>query len=352
MHGVQSMKILAFISDRILLIFGNMLGMIALTIFLFALGNSAGDVVLIVITWTSVLCLYLGTQYIQRKRYFNQLDEALNGLERRYLIAELMEPSHRLEDKLYQEILHQSNKSVIEKINQLEEEQQDYKEYIESWIHEVKGPITTMNLICENSREINDETQWQEQTRKQQAELAKIENYVEMALFYARSEAVYKDYHIHELDLKPVVRDVITKNKHHLIQSKMQVHIGFETATVYSDEKWIAFIINQIILNAIKYKKNDKRMIEITVEPLPEALQLIITDHGIGIPESEVKRIFEKGFTGTNGRMPGKTSTGIGLYLCRKLCLKLDIGIKAESKEQEYTKIILTFPVSSYLTKM
>lgn len=346
------MKLTAYIIDKILLILGNLLGMVALGFYLLVLGNSFDDILLICTVWIVVMVLYLGGQYAQRKRHFDEIDDLLENLERCYLIAEMIEPSYCLEDKLYREILRKSNKSVIEKINQLEEEQQDYKEYIESWIHEVKGPLTTMNLICENSRALENEAARQEQIRKLLAELGSVENYVDMALFFARSEAVYKDYHIHELDLKPIVLQTIAKNKQYLIQNRMQIKIGFEQAVVYSDEKWILFILGQILLNAVKYKKPDGAAIEINVEDMPKAVRLTILDNGIGIKENEIKRIFEKGFTGTNGRISGSKSTGIGLYLCRKLCAKLDIGIDAESVEHEYTKIILTFPVSNYLTKM
>lgn len=115
--------------------------------------------------------------------------------------------------------------------------------------------------------------------------------------------------------------------------------------------KWIAFILNQLILNAVKYRRDAEPRIRIFTEKTDHGVFLMVADNGLGIPEEELPRIFDKGFTGSNGRT-NRPSTGMGLYLCRKLCLKLGIEINAESIENNGTKIILAFPVSSYLAKL
>jgi signal transduction histidine kinase len=225
------------------------------------------------------------------------------------------------------------------------------KEYIESWVHDIKTPLTAINLICENNK--ND------YTKKIQRETGIIENQVENVLYYARMEQVYKDYMIHSVNLKNVVLNSVRRNKLYFIQGKMQVNVEFDDIMVSTDEKWIEFLLNQIFLNAIKYRTNENAHIDITTNKQDKNIELIIEDNGIGIPKEDIGRIFEKGFTGSNGRRDikkdnstdyniSKKATGIGLYLCKNLCDKLDIGIRCESEEGRYTRMILTFPDSDY----
>ena len=219
--------------------------------------------------------------------------------------------------------------------------QEEYKEYIEIWIHEIKLPIATSKLIIENNKS--------DVTRNIDDELNKIEDYVEQALFYARSNTVEKDYIIRKVNLKDIVNGVIKKNKNVLISEKIKVDIYDIEKEVYIDSKWIAFILNQIIANSIKYSRNEERMIDISAKDLKDCVTLCIKDNGIGIRSEEIARVFEKGFTGTNGRINGKKSTGIGLYLCKKLCDKLGVGISLVSNENDGTEVKLVFPKGSYI---
>ena len=196
-------------------------------------------------------------------------------------------------------------------------------------------------MIIENNKN--------EVTKSIDEELRKIENYTEQALFYARSNTVEKDYYIKKVVLKEVVNDSIKKNKNILIHEKILVNVHDLEVEVYIDNKWIEFILNQIIQNSIKYKKENINLeIEIYAKTGKENVVLYIKDNGIGIKQGELTRVFEKGFTGTNGRLIGKKSTGIGLYLCKKLCIKLGITIKLNSVQNVGTEIQLIFPKSSY----
>ncbi len=192
-----------------------------------------------------------------------------------------------------------------------------------------------------------------EVTRSIDEELNKVENYIEQALFYARSNMVEKDYYIKENSLKDIVNESIKKNKTILIQNKMIINIHDLEKTVHTDSKWIVFILNQIIQNSVKYKKQDNNSeIEIYSKQGKENVVLYIKDNGIGIKSGEVTRVFEKGFTGTNGRLQNKKSTGIGLYLCKKLCDKLGIAIELNSAQNEGTEIRLVFPKGSYISNL
>ena len=178
--------------------------------------------------------------------------------------------------------------------------------------------------------------------------LDKIENYTEQALFYARSNTVEKDYIIRKIELKDIVNASILKNKTQLIQNKISINTKELDRIVYTDSKWCIFIISQLLQNAIKYSKSENKQIEIYSEEKRENTVLHIKDNGIGINKKELTRVFEKGFTGENGRITGKKSTGIGLYLCQKLCKKLCIGIEIKSEKKLGTEVQLFFPKGSF----
>ena len=336
------MRFTDYLKDKILIILLNISALFFLDIFLILVNNSLNTIVIISFVWIIVLTVYMLIEYYGRNKFFKKIDNTLDELDKKYLISELMDDSYRLEDKKYKNIIRRSNKSVIERINQLEDEQKEYKDYIESWVHEIKLPITTMELICENNKN--------EITRKLQAELSRIDNFVEIILYYARLDNVYKDYIIKEIDLSEVVYETISKNKTYFIQNKMMMDVNC-AHTVFSDKKWLMFIINQILINSTKYKREPVGKISIYTEAVKDGVRLYIEDNGIGIEKSEINRIFDKGFTGTNGRQ-NKKSTGIGLYLCKKLCMKLGIEIYAESEINKYTRIILLFPKDDYLSKL
>lgn len=189
-----------------------------------------------------------------------------------------------------------------------------------------------------------------EVTKSIDEELDRVEDYIEQALFYARSNTVEKDYYIKKTKLKDIVNESIKKNKNVLIGEKISINVHDVDFEVSTDNKWIVFIINQLIQNSRKYRKqNEKLEIEIHAKQGVENVILYIKDNGIGIKKGEITRVFEKGFTGTNGRLSNKKSTGIGLYLCRKLCDKLGIAIELNSIQNEGTEIRLVFPKSSYI---
>ena len=273
--------------------------------------------------------------YLRKNKYINEINSIIDGLEEKYLIAEVIEKPKREEDLAYYKILKRTNKSMLENVTKVKTTQKDYKDYIESWVHEIKIPITSAKLLCENNKS--------EITNKIDEEVEKINNYVEQALFYARLDQVSNDFMIRKINLADVVRNVLARNKKIMIQNNMKVEVKDLSVDVFSDEKWLEFILNQIIINSIKYKKEQNATITISSVENKENVFLKIKDNGIGIKESEINRIFDKGFTGTNGRNQ-KKSTGIGLYLCKRLCEELDMNLTAKSKENEYTEITIIIP--------
>ena len=261
--------------------------------------------------------------------------KAAEQLSERYLISEVMELPEQAEDQVYYQLLKMAGKSMLEQIGEVERERLEYKEYIEQWIHEIKTPITAMKLLCENHR-----MDW---TKELLLELEKTNRFTEQALYYARSEHTEKDYSVREMALSQVVHQAIADNKYLLLQSGMRLEVEEMQDTVYSDEKWMRFILNQLIANAVKYR-TEQPVLRISTHKRQDQVVLVVEDDGIGIAASDLPRIFEKGFTGQNGRMV-QQSTGIGLYLCKRLCEKLGIGITAESSEHG-TAISLSFHIN------
>lgn len=337
-----SMGYFDYMKDRAVVLLAHTTGIFLLSIYLHLIGNSSDSIILIAGIWIGSVALFFAVDYYRRRRYFKNLFALLGELENPYLISEVMESSLHLEDRLYREVLRKSNKSVIEKINKLEDAQRNYKEYIETWIHETKLPLTAATLICENKKS--------EESRKILVEHKKIEQQIQQVLFYARMEYTSKDYLIHRVNVRDMVLEAIAANKSYFIQSGIQIVLELleePPVIIATDEKWVVFMLNQVFSNCIKYRKQDAPCIRIYGEQGWQQYSLIIEDNGIGIAKEDVRRIFDKGFTGRNGRT-GKQSTGIGLYLCKGLCDRLGIGITCETKEGKYTRMIFTFPNSDF----
>ena len=287
-----------------------------------------------------LLIVALIIEYGKKKRFYDTLKQNMSELDDKYLISEIIDTPDFFDGKILKETLQDAGKSMLENVNKYEHLQEDYKEYIELWIHEIKTPIAASKMIIENNKT--------ETTKSIEEELDKIENYTERALFYARSNTVEKDYIITKSNLKEIVNLSILKNKSSLLSNKINIDLHDLEEIVYTDSKWTVFIISQIIQNSIKYSKNENRKIEIYAKSKNEKVILYIKDNGIGIKKGEITRVFEKGFTGTNGRVQNKKSTGIGLYLCKKLCNKLGIGIELNSEQDEGTEVRIVFPKNSY----
>lgn len=280
-------------------------------------------------------------EYYSKKNYYDTVKSRIRELQEEYLIMEVLPKADFTEANILEDAIRDIGKSMLENVNKYKYLQEDYKDFIELWIHEIKIPIATSKMIVENNKN--------EITASINEELDKIDNYTEQALFYARSNTVEKDYIVRKIQLKEIVNASILKNKAQLIQNKISIDTKNLDETVCTDSKWCIFIINQIIQNSIKYSKNADRQIEIYGERKKENIILYIKDNGIGIKESEITRVFEKGFAGENGRITGKKSTGIGLYLCKKLCDKLCIGLELNSKKDEGTEVKLIFPNNSFI---
>lgn len=312
---------------------------LTINIFLMTL-KSSGYLMLYVTAAVSlgvILGMYL--DYARIRRFLMEIRQNVDEIDEKYLVADLLAKPEISEEEIICDILKTMELSMAGRVSDYRRRSEEYKEYVETWVHEVKIPISTARMIIENHRSDSVEESGI------MDEVERISTYVEQALFYARSEAVEKDYYVKSLNLSEVVGSALTARKKSLISMKASIDMtGLEDATeVLSDGKWLTFILGQIIDNSIKYAKADEKLsLTFFVREDEGRRSLVIKDNGIGMKEEENDRAFEKGFTGTNGRI-GKASTGIGLYLCKKLCLRLGHDINLESKLGEGTSVIITF---------
>lgn len=200
-------------------------------------------------------------------------------------------------------------------------------DYYTIWVHQIKTPIAAMRLMLQNEDSVL--------ARQLQEEVQRIEQYVEMVLVFLRLDSESRDYVFREQELDPIVREAVKKFAGQFIRKKLSLQYEPLQAKVLTDEKWLAFVIEQILSNALKYTQSGGIRIY-----LEEPLTLCIQDTGIGIAPEDLPRVFEKSFTGYNGRGDKKAS-GIGLYLCREICRNLGHGIVMRSSLDEGTTVKL-----------
>lgn len=270
----------------------------------------------------------------KKMKFYGELEKCLESLDKKYLLSELVEQPEFLEGQVCYEILKETDKAMCDEIGMYKLQVKEYREYIEMWLHEVKTPIASMKLMASNNRN--------EVTDSMAEELEKVDYYLEQVLYYARSNAVDKDYIIKEIALEPIIKRCIRKNAKSMIQQKVKVDLGNLNAIVFADSKWLEFIINQIIVNSIKYHSEDAA-IRFYIKEEKYQVILFIEDNGIGISAADLPRVLEKGYTGTTGRKFAK-STGMGLYLCDKLCNKMGLTFGITSEFEKGTTVSIGFP--------
>lgn len=339
MNGKQYLK------NQLPVMLVNMSGLLLLMMFLPACGMGFQSVLLIAFVWLSVLGIYLTVTFFSRKKYLDKLQQMSERLEEKYLLAEVMEKPMRADDEVFYRLMKAAEKSMLEKIGKIERERKEYKEYIEQWVHEAKTPVTAMRLLCENNRSEFTRELFMELF----IELEKINRYTEQALYYARSEHTEKDYSVREIALEEVIHGAVADNRYLLRLNQVKIVLEETETIVYTDEKWIRFILDQFIANAVKYRSGHPA-IRFYADNRGGQVLLYVEDNGIGIPPGDLPRIFEKGFTGENGRLvPG--ATGIGLYLCQKLCDRLGIGLEVRSGKTG-TIFVLIFQINYFTAEM
>lgn len=275
----------------------------------------------------SIHLFFYVKQHGERMRIFKNI---------RILAAELPEPKTLAEEDL-QNMIRALKRSLEMREMELQTERKESLDYYTTWVHQIKTPIAAMKMILEQ-----EDT---EEHRELLGELFRIEQYVEMVLSYLRLGSEISDYVFQEYDLDTIIRQAVHKYASWFIRRKIRLHYEPVNLKVLTDEKWLLFIIEQILSNSIKYTQQG----QVTITATPDKI-LKIADTGIGIAPEDLPRIFDKGFTGYNGRSH-KKSTGIGLYLCKMASERLSHRISVSSTPGVGTTVSIDLHTSKMMVE-
>lgn len=307
------MKLSEYLKDKVYFIIVNLICISIIILLLLAFKVRFSLIMVVTFLFITENILLLMIDYFRKKTFYTSLSQKLEELDKKYLILEMMSRPSFYEGKILYDTIYETDKSMIENVNEYLSNIEDFKDYIEMWIHEVK----------------------------------KLNDYVDQVLYYVRSNYAENDYIIKENNLDKIIKDVILKNKDELLLNNINIETNIKGNKVLTDSKWLEFILNQIINNSIKYKKDNDSIIKIESFKENDKTILSIYDNGIGINKKDIKNVFKKSFTGENGRNLSK-STGMGLYIAKRLCDKLGHKILIESEKNEYTIVKIIFGNNDY----
>ena len=299
----------------------RMIGLfLILAVAIFALVFSMYDIKLEAILYASMLCLtagllFEGVHLISYLRRHAEQQKRLQGLPVFY--SELP-PPRTLAEKDLQEMVQKLGEQYTAVTTDWQRQQKESLDYYSAWVHQIKTPISSMKMILQQ-----EDT---EENHLLSAELFRIEQYTEMALQYLRLDSKTNDFVFQQYDLDSIIRQAIRKYAPQFILRKIRLIYEPVSMTILTDEKWMLFLLEQLLSNAIKYTPHGSVTISVTPEKV-----LQVADTGIGIAPEDLPRIFEKGFTGYNGRAD-KKSTGLGLYLCQQAAKKISVSLSVTSE--------------------
>lgn len=332
----------AYLADRLapLAVGAAALAFCALVMVVYGLDAAAVGFVCAVLVIAAAVALVL--DWLHRHAFYRSLAETLEALDDTYLATELVERPGFAEGALFFDALDRESKAMRDRVAAERRRQREYREYVETWVHEVKTPIAAARLIAKNNPSAAMDAV--------DAEVDAIEGYVEQALYYSRGTSLDRDFQVREVVLADVVHDALRRKARTLIGARVVPELGGLDFTVRADPKWLSFVIGQVLVNSAKYRRpgEGEGHVRVFAERRETGLDawetvLSIEDDGVGIPASDVGRVFDKGFTGENGRRFAR-STGMGLYLVRQLCEKMGLTAWASSEEGVGTTVCLGFP--------
>ncbi len=284
---------------------------------------------------------FLTYEYYRKNNFYKQIHKMLQ-VEGSFNYLLNAEDAKTSEQKAYIKLLSKIYENNSEKISEYEEQHREYIYFINQWVHQMKTPVSIINLILQDEKD----EEYKDTFNSIGEENEKISSGLEMMLSHARLNEFNLDFKVESVDITSVVRKVINHNKksliHNFIFPKVQ---GEENIMVETDEKWIYFVINQIFINAIKYSREavkENKYIVFNMEASESKVILSISDQGIGIPKEDLSRVFQAFFTGKNGRRTAE-STGMGMYLSKRVCDKLGHGLMVESEEGQWSKFSIEF---------
>ncbi|MCR5431095.1 MAG: sensor histidine kinase [Lachnospiraceae bacterium] len=333
------MTLSGFIKDRILGYVIRITALVMIVIFMFAFKLQVQAITAVITVLVIAVVSFEAWEYCRKKNFYNRVMKALEDIDKKYLVSEMFDKPGFYEGDILVEVLNESNKSMAENVAKYRRKSKEFREYIEMWVHEAKLPLATMRLMCHNNPGIEN---------KMAVQLGRIDDYIENVLYYARSENAEQDYVIKEVSLKKTFGNVAVKNRETLQMIDAVIETDGLDIGVMTDGKWLEFIFGQLMANSIKYYSPERQLIiSVRAEKTDDRITVYFRDNGIGIDAADLPKVFEKSFTGQNGRKDSK-STGMGLYIVKNLCERLEHGITIESVKDEYTEVKLVFTKNDF----
>lgn len=340
------MKFIDFLKDRIAYIICYFISIslailvMYLTISIKVLYFPMQNVLYAYIVSVVIFLIFLIYEYSKVKVFYKQLNEAFNSKNIIESIININE-TKTIEQKHIANMLKKLHKAYVNKIYKYEEIQKEYSNFINQWVHQMKTPVSVINLILQEE----NASEFKEVFDSIGEENEKISQGLNIMLYNARMNEFNHDFNVEYIDIVLILRKVVNDNKKLLIRNSIFPKIARQTAMVQTDKKWIYFVINQIVINAIKYTSvaiRDKKVINFNIEENDKQIVLSIEDNGIGIPNEDLGRVFNAFFTGKNGRKTSE-STGMGMYLAKRICGELGHKLYVESEEGKGTKFFIVF---------
>lgn len=331
-----------FLKDRWLLLVAWLI-MFVLTVLVFWLIPHSpldwGTVGYLFLMQAVLLVFFLSISYVAKRRFWQKLSPKPGDI----LLQNYLHGARSVEEERIEKYINQLIGEHQELMQQVVRNQEEQKEYIDSWVHEIKVPLAASRLLLHAVEfDIPDD-----KFILLENELTRINEYVEQVLYVSRLDSFSKDYLVQEVSIKSVIQPVLRSQANYFIQKNLHYEVEGGDQFILTDEKWLSFIFNQLLSNAVKYTP-DNGQLTIQIDKDDQGTYLRLIDNGIGIPAEDLRRIFDKGFTGENGRKTDTHSTGLGLYLAKNLAKELGIELTAVSTVGKGTMMTLFFPLLSY----
>jgi len=292
-----------------------------------------GEIIYILMFNTFILVCFLAFKYYQNRQLYRVLKNGLASLNDVFLELGSSDLSQKIsellkeQNSLYEDEIQKSNKIHNEHLN-----------FINQWVHQMKTPLSVIQLQLQDY-------EGEEKAAGIEEEVNKLNKGLNMAMYYARIDSFQKDFLVDLISLKKLVFDTVNEEKKVFIKNQIAPRVEIEPELeVYSDAKWLKFVIEQLIINGVKYSKGKGKELIIKAIKEKKEIKLSVIDEGVGIPSKDIKRVFDPFFTGENGRKFGE-STGMGLYIAKEVCKHLGHEIEIKATVNEGTNVTITFKI-------
>ena len=325
--------------------------LLAIVLDVAVVGTDLAGLVLMLVAGAAALALALG--YARDQRFYRRLEALTAELDKPRLMPEMLDDPAFAEGRVAYDALAAVARDANEEVAEQRRRVEDYRAYVETWVHEAKTPLAAAGLVVENLRAGSGGPD-QARLRALSLGLSRVEGYVEQALFYARSETLERDFLVRRHAVRDVVAATLRAHADVLIGAHVMPRLGEGLdLEVFTDDKWLVFMLGQLVQNSVRYARPEaeggpqmwfeaRRVDEGAAD---ERVELVVRDNGCGVSAADLPRVFERGFTGENGRSH-KRSTGLGLWLVARLATKMGVSVSADSRQGEGFSVTFGFPTN------